>query len=276
MNTFGHPGTRLISKNNREIPFLSNFQPSKIYGTMLKEFTRNGFVKIEQAFPRELALRAQDILWQATGVDKNNPASWTQPVIRIGERFEPEFKEAANTEKLHQAYDLLVGKGNWLPRQSMGTFPVRFPSDQDPGDDGWHIDVSFPGEDPGNFFSWRSNAASRGRALLMLFLFSDVSEDDAPTRIRVGSHQAVGKLLLPYGEDGLSFMELAQAATAATEGAATALATGNAGDVYLCHPFLLHAAQPHHGKNPRFMAQPPLFPKGDLPADSPVLQAITG
>jgi hypothetical protein len=243
---------------------------------MLKEFTRNGFVKIEQAFPRELALRAQDILWQATGVDKNNPATWTQPVIRIGERFDPEFKEAANTEKLHQAYDLLVGKGNWLPRQSMGTFPVRFPSDQDPGDDGWHIDVSFPGEDPGNFFSWRSNAASRGRALLMLFLFSDVSENDAPTRIRVGSHQAVGKLLLPYGEDGLSFMELAQAATAATEGAATALATGNAGDVYLCHPFLLHAAQPHHGKNPRFMAQPPLFPKGDLPADSPVLQAITG
>ncbi len=35
-----------------------------------------------------------------------------------------------------------------------------------------------------------------------------------------------------------------------------ALATGEAGTVYLCHPFLVHAAQIHRGKRPRFMAQP--------------------
>jgi hypothetical protein len=39
-----------------------------------------------------------------------------------------------------------------------------------------------------------------------------------------------------------------------------ALATGRPGDVYLCHPFLVHAAQPHRGHRPRFMAQPPLHP----------------
>jgi len=39
-----------------------------------------------------------------------------------------------------------------------------------------------------------------------------------------------------------------------------ALATGAAGTVYLCHPFLVHAAQKHHGTRPRFMAQPPLAP----------------
>jgi hypothetical protein len=37
-----------------------------------------------------------------------------------------------------------------------------------------------------------------------------------------------------------------------------ALAVGEAGTVYLCHPFLIHAAQPHRGLVPRFMAQPPL------------------
>jgi hypothetical protein len=36
--------------------------------------------------------------------------------------------------------------------------------------------------------------------------------------------------------------------------------TGEAGTVYLCHPFLVHAAQPHRGTRPRFMAQPPLLP----------------
>jgi hypothetical protein len=30
--------------------------------------------------------------------------------------------------------------------------------------------------------------------------------------------------------------------------------------VYLCHPFIVHSAQPHRGKTPRFMAQPPLLP----------------
>jgi hypothetical protein len=37
-----------------------------------------------------------------------------------------------------------------------------------------------------------------------------------------------------------------------------ALATGEAGTVYLCHPFLVHAAQMHRGSQPRFIAQPPL------------------
>jgi hypothetical protein len=39
-----------------------------------------------------------------------------------------------------------------------------------------------------------------------------------------------------------------------------ALATGEAGTAYLCHPFLIHAAQKHRGSVPRFMAQPPLHP----------------
>src|SRR5688572_9729314 len=39
-----------------------------------------------------------------------------------------------------------------------------------------------------------------------------------------------------------------------------------------CHPFLVHAAQPHHGTEPRFMAQPPLMQPGH-PMPSPVVDA---
>lgn len=35
-----------------------------------------------------------------------------------------------------------------------------------------------------------------------------------------------------------------------------------AGDVYLCHPFLVHAADRHRGSSPRIIAQPPLAPAG--------------
>jgi hypothetical protein len=95
----------------------------------------------------------------------------------------------------------------------------------------------------------------------MLFLFSDVTENDAPTRIRVGSHLRVPRLLHPAGEEGLSFMKVSAAASEATHGMQETTATGIAGTVYLCHPFLVHSAQPHRGEAPRFMAQPPLLPR---------------
>ena len=41
-------------------------------------------------------------------------------------------------------------------------------------------------------------------------------------------------------------------------------AIGSAGDVYLCHPFLVHAAQVNRGRLPRFIAQPPLDLVGEL------------
>jgi hypothetical protein len=125
--------------------------------------------------------------------DPNDPATWTKPVIRLpGYRQEP-FRKAVNTPILHAAFDQIVGKGRWLPRDGLGIFPVRFPHPDDPGDAGWRVDVSFPGEDcdpneQRDFSARRVNITSRGRVLLMLFLFSDAGEEDAPTRIRVGSH----------------------------------------------------------------------------------------
>ena len=226
-------------------------------------FIRDGFVKVENAFLTETADECRDILWKATQCDPTNPDSWTQPVIRIGEvGFEP-FKKAANTTILHNAFNQLAGKGNWLPRVTLGSFPIRFPVKEYATDTGWHVDAGFPGEEATSYFDWRINIQSKGRALLMLFLFSDVTEQDAPTRIKVGSHLDVATILEPEGEQGLSFMELALRLDT-LPGREEALATGNAGTVYLCHPFIVHAAQDHHGTMPKFMAQPPLLTKKDF------------
>ena len=91
-------------------------------------------------------------------------------------------------------------------------------------------------------------------------LFSDVGEDDAPTRIRVGSHFDIARLLAPAGEAGMAHLQLTDVGAKRD----TALATGEAGTVYLCHPFLIHAAQRHRGTTPRFMSQPPLAPATPL------------
>lgn len=241
----------------------------------IDQFITQGFIRIDNAFPPEIAAQARDILWNDLGLDRNDPATWTKPVIRLGMYQQDPFVVSANTPVLHTAFDQLVGPGKWLPCRSMGTFPVRFPSNEDPGDAGWHVDASFPGDDPANFWEWRVNVNSKGRGLLMLFLYSDVGERDAPTRIRTGSHADVARVLHPEGEAGLSFMELAARLDTLPE-REISLATGKAGTVYLCHPFIAHAAQSHHGTEPKFMAQPPLLLREalSLTGNSPVETAI--
>lgn len=248
----------------------------------VEQFIRDGFVKIEGAFSRELAEQARAILWKDLGCDEHDPSTWTKPVVRLGIYDDEPFARAANTPILHAAFDRLVGKGRWLPRTSLGTFPVRFPSAADPGDAGWHIDTSFPPDtgDVGDYFHWCVNVNSKGRALLMLFLFSDTGKKDAPTRIRVASHLDITRRLAPAAEKGFSLKELAQNGFAESASRRQVLATGDAGTVYLCHPFLVHAAQPNRGRYPRFLAQPALQPAEPFRLErsdgaySPVEQAI--
>ncbi len=235
----------------------------KLSENQINSFINKGYVKIENAFSSEIAEDCRAILWKATQCDPYKPESWTQPVIRIGELGDEPFIKAANTPILHNAFDQLVGKANWIPRNTLGSFPIRFPSKDPAIDTGWHVDASFAGNDVHNYFEWRINIHSKGRGLLMLFLFSDVAEQDAPTIIKVGSHFDVAKILKPEGENGLSFMDLADKLNFIKE-KEEIIAIGKAGTVYLCHPFIVHAAQNHQGTSPKFMAQPALLTKNDF------------
>jgi hypothetical protein len=255
---------------------MSDASYSGLSKAQIENFIDHGYLKLEGAFDAELAREGRDHLWNAVGLSLDRPEMWTRPVIRLGFMTGKPFVEAPNTPFLHQAYDALAGDGRWLRPTGLGTFPVRFPSADDPGDAGWHVDASFGTENP-DFMQWRVNLKSSGRALLMLFLFSDVGPDDAPTKLRKGSHADIARQLLPHGESGLTLGQLAADGFASTALSEEVLAIGQAGTVYLCHPFLVHSAQQHRGTQPRFMAQPALLPRGEFdPAlpPSPVQIAI--
>ncbi|MFD2203870.1 phytanoyl-CoA dioxygenase [Shivajiella indica] len=229
----------------------------------IEHLIHKGFVRLDNSFSKEIADAALDILWNHLPCDRSNPSTWIEPVIRLGMYTNEPFVNSVNTPKLHNAFDQLIGKYKWIPCRNVGTFPVRFPSDQQPNDTGKHVDASFPGNDPNNYFEWRVNVKSKGRALLMLILYSDVSENDAPTVIYEGSHIDVARLLSKEGDLGLSFMELAGKLEELPK-RKEVFATGKAGTVYLCHPLLVHSAQPHRGSTPKFMAQPTLLLRGEL------------
>jgi len=162
-----------------QIPEGRGLEPAQV-----DQFITDGFIRLDQAFPRELAHAARTTLWAATGCDPDDPATWTRPVIRLGMFTEPPFLAAANTPRLHAAFDQLVGPGRWRQPRAMGTFPVRFPSPADPGDAGWHIDVSFGTEAP-DFMSWRANVDSKGRAHVRMLLIDGqpiTGQGDPPAR----------------------------------------------------------------------------------------------
>jgi len=222
--------------------------------SQLADFENNGFLHVPGAFSRDVADNCVEVIWteiEGQGVLRDDPETWTRPVVRVNCPDTEAFSAAGTSPPLWEAYDQLLGAGTWERRQGVGgTIPVRFPSDADPGDAGWHIDGSY-----GSHPDWFVNVRSRNRGLLCLFLFTDIGADDAPTRIRVGSHLDVPPLLTPYGDAGTVFN--AVNLPASTRARPLALATGNAGDVYVCHPFLVHAASwPHNGSSPRMIAQP--------------------
>ena len=45
----------------------------------IQDFIRDGFVRIDHAFPRELADEGRTIMWRDLPCDPANPATWTKP-----------------------------------------------------------------------------------------------------------------------------------------------------------------------------------------------------
>lgn len=231
----------------------------------IQDFIKDGFLHYPGAIPSEVITECREWMIEDAGIKLSDPSSWTKPVVRIGGSRAKCFWLASNQPGLYEAFDALIGKGRWkYPVQGTGSFPIRFPSEQDPGDTDWHIDGSFVVDN-----DIHVTLDSKERALLMLILFSDITEDDAPTRIRRGSHLLVPKCL-PRDLSGVSFQTVVPQLPELND-LPIDLATGRAGDVYLCHPFLVHAASfPHRGDSPRFLSQPGVaheLPYPDAPYD---------
>ena len=94
---------------------------------------------------------------------------------------------------------------------------------------------------------------------------------DQLIRVRPGSHRDAARVLVPAGDEGMPFPQAARLAAQASAARPTALATGRAGDVFLCHPFLVHAASwPHTGRQPRIMAQPGVALHDAFPLEPPL------
>ncbi len=175
-------------------------------------FVADGCVALRGAAPPGVTQACQEVIWSdlgKRGVLREDPSTWTAPVVRIPCPEGGPFAEAGTAPLLWEACDQLIGAGRWWQRRGVGgSIAVRFPSESDPGDAGWHIESSYEADG-----QQRVNVRSRARGLLALYLFSDVDQDSAPTRLRPGSHLDVPPILAPAGDDGLEWSEVARQAS---------------------------------------------------------------
>nr|WP_090341847.1 mitomycin antibiotics/polyketide fumonisin biosynthesis protein [Mycolicibacterium malmesburyense]CRL71938.1 mitomycin antibiotics/polyketide fumonisin biosynthesis protein [Mycolicibacterium malmesburyense] len=217
----------------------------------LDAFVTDGYVKIEAAAPRDVADAARAALWQQLELSPDEPDTWVKPVCWAADMTgSGPFGELTRSPKLAAALDRICGAGGWSPLGALGNIPVRFPVSPPDDDRGWHIDANTPQADG----AWA--VTGRPHTALLLTLLSDVGPDDAPTRIRVGSHRDVARVL---GPEPVELTAMGRLVDDASAGRPVAHATGEPGDMYVVHPFTAHAADEHRGRTPRFMAQSPIL-----------------
>ncbi len=240
-------------------------------------FCRDGFILLPAALDAELTASCQDAVWanlESQGVRRTQPSSWIEPVVRV-RCLDDALISAERSPALAEAYDVMVGAGRWLPPGSPGdVIPVRFPSERQPADVGWHVDGNWQGPD-----GFHVDVRSTGRGLVVFILLTDTGPDDAPTAMLPGSHLALPRVLEPHGDSGAGGNSVIAELDPAVLCRRMAFATGHAGDAYLCHPFLVHTATwPHRGVEPRMMVSAKLETTGSFALDgsdaSPVARLI--
>ena len=89
----------------------------------ISAFARDGFVAVRGAVTAGLARECQIVVWgelESQGVLRDDPATWTAPVVRIPCPEGGPFAVAGTAPRLWEACDQLIGAGRWWRRHGVG------------------------------------------------------------------------------------------------------------------------------------------------------------
>lgn len=212
----------------------------------LAQFRRDGYVRIKAAFSKNIAKDCENtilsILEQEHGVNIKAPG---KARFILKRRANTVFDKMI-TPKLANVLDRLFGSEGWDRRHfaTHGEFFVTFPGflkgSRNPlrlvGR--WHVDLGFqvvPAHD----------ITDRNCAFVPAFLVTESKQDGACTLVAAGSHKVVAKLLgsvrkpIPR-QEMVAFCEGYVSRGAGQETIVQLI--GEAGDVFVLHPLLMHAA----------------------------------
>lgn len=209
-------------------------------------FNENGFVLIPGAFSPQTARECADVILDI--VKNENKVDFSKPEkarYGVSRRAAPEF-DAMITPRLTAAFDGLAGKGGWDPEhiKTHGNFFATFPGFQihpwkvPAGTGRWHIDLGFESRDAFDLLDGNCG-------FVPAFLVTPSKKDGAPTLAIPGSHKVISRLLATSGKpiDRYAMVAFCEGwVTGAGVRDSVVQMLGNAGDVVIMHPHLIHCA----------------------------------
>lgn len=230
----------------------------------VEQFIAKGYVKIEGAFPREVAEEWSRRCIHRLGYDPEDKLTWLEPRIHMGGDQFVQVREFA--PRVFDAICDLIGGEERLgqPCHWSDHFIVNLGIRADepwepagPQTPGWHKD--------GDFFRHFLNSPEQG--LLVFVNWTDVVHLGGPTYIATDSVPVIARYLAarPGGVLPNEFDFRARV----SECRQFEEATANAGDVYLLHPFVLHASSQNPLRVIRIITNPPVHLKEAMRFDRP-------
>lgn len=210
-----------------------------------EQFITQGFIVLRGVFSREDSLAWVESECARAGFDLDKPSTWTQSYVRIP----TERKEALATfapDAWKAACALMGGAERVVGGTRISLFALNLMEGADrpfapasPETPGWHKDG----------WHFRHFLDSYEQGLLGIPLMTDVLPQGGATFIAAGSVGPVARYLAEHPEgvhpDGFPTRSLL------SEGCTFLEATGEAGDFYLLHPYMLHAVSQNVLRRPR-------------------------
>jgi hypothetical protein len=245
----------------------------------IDHFVAHGFVKMRSGLDPARMRRWVDESWARVGYDPADPATWKEQRIHLP--VTECLSVQQYTPRVYAAVCQLMGGAERIPSNTQWgnglivNYGYRAEERWIPPERaaGWHKD--------GDFFLHFLDSPEQG--LLTIMLFDRVESHGGATFLACDSVAHVARFLAEHPEGinpngqgiGFPFKRFIAQCSDFRE------AVGEAGDVYLIHPFMLHAASQNFSGRARFIINPPVrflepmrFDRGRFEDHCPVERAI--
>jgi ectoine hydroxylase-related dioxygenase (phytanoyl-CoA dioxygenase family) len=243
----------------------------------LTEFERNGILRVGGAIAsadiESMTALVWDNLERRYPVRRDHPETWTSRRISGLHALDKSvtFQEIGSA-KVCQVLDDLLGSGNWQRPSRWGFLLVAFPESAERWDipcTSWHLDLPASGSLEELFavrlFTCLRPLRHRGGATLVVagshLLVNDLAPRNAGRRFRSADIREALVRSYPWmralcwrGETADRIGRFMNVSTAANGAELRVIEmTGEAGDTFLVHPLILHAASPNCADVPRMV-----------------------
>ncbi len=246
-----------------------------VFSTDQREaFQRDGFVYLPRALPADQVDAMRDQMWAILtrhGATSSDPSTWNSGQTQQLQTIRRHDPSPAASPPVAAALDDTLGRGTWTCKpnwqQALVTYPV--PGPWTLPNRVWHLDHPY----------W--HPPDRIVAVNLFLLLDDVMPQGGATLVVKGSHRVVARFVptvegltdkkmkpirLQFDAHHEWFRDLTRTDDEGrvtrlmdTEGDVDGVSvrvtelTGRAGDVVLCHPWLVHAGSPNVLDQPRLM-----------------------